>query len=673
MNPYLVCQFGKLTISNLIKECFGSEFSDIFAKPQLAYIYQYLLDLGAKSILLEREYLDKDYLEDYARYYVKSFNNGGHKCARLHFFQAEDVSHQFVDDVLSHGEASEKYKVMNDSYLGFMVVRPLPRTFIGKTCIRNYPRINYPDSKKICLTRSYAVDLFGIPLSVKSIAFQEQDGVVAACATTAIWTALHASRGNNEKQIPSCSEITIRAINHAQNSNNSFPNRGLSTKQILRTLDIEGLRYHHESVIDRSLEELRETVRIHIDSDIPLILCADVYDLNQEGDPKKLGLHAVAIVGYCHNSSGIYLHDDRLGPFAYAALETFNGIAGWALKRRNSDGTWPDPAELLVPVSLIVPTNKKVRIPYGLPLHACRFIKSEWDTLVAKIASDNGPRATESAENLNITFALKLTQISTIRKNVLSHVYEDPADENLEDKRSFLTGNYARWQWEGSFFLNGESQFKVYFDATDIPQGDVVSGIFKENPKNANRILNIFAKAARQPASEVRNNGDDTDFFLAFLRFYRRNINKGYPAYLDCKFGQLRAPKYLKEEEMDNGDIGSNDSVIVCYEASKQRLASIFSGSEKILWAIGEDGELLLGKEIRGAGHPSLTGFKPARIAGEIVLNDASLFVVSSKSGRYGTDYKSLYEFLGNAVDKIKTFFPEDASEIRIEEKRVAH
>jgi hypothetical protein len=671
MNPYLVCQFGKLTISNLIKECFGSDFSDIFSKPQLAYIYQYLRDLGACSVLLEREYLDKDYLEDFSRYYVKSFNNGGHKCARLHFFQAENVSHQMVDDVLSHGERSTNYKTIINSYLGFMVIRPLPRTFIGKTCIRHYPKINDPATKKVCLTRRYNVDLFGIQLSIDSVAFQEQDRVVSACATTAIWAALQATNWNNEKQIPSCSEITIRAINHAQDSNNSFPNKGLSTKQILRTLDIEGLRYHHENVAERTLEELRETVRIHIDSNIPLILCADVYDLASEDEPKNLGLHAVTIVGYSENSGGIYLHDDRLGPFTYAALETIKGKSGWALKRRDADGAWPAPAELLVPINLIVPTHKKVRISYGLPLHACRFIKAEWDNLISKIAADNGPEANAAREKLTLSFTLKLTQISTIRKRILNHEYEDPSNENLENKRSFLTGNYARWHWEGAFYLNGKPQFQVFFDATDIPQGNVVSGIFVENPIEAQRILKIFSQAAKLSESEIRNHGDETDFFLAFLRYFRRKINVGYPAYLDEKFGELRAPKYLKVEELDNGDIGENGSTVIFYESPKVRLSTFISGSETLIWAIGENGELLLGKEKEGAGHPSLTGFKPARIAGEIVSKNDDLFVVSSKSGRFSSDYKNPYGFLENAVEKIRAFFPKDANKICIEAKRV--
>lgn len=101
------------------------------------------------------------------------------------------------------------------------------------------------------------MNLFGIKLHVESIAFQEQDKVVAACATTAIWTALHALPGSDVKHVPSCSEITINALNFVEGSNNGFPNKELTNKQIQRSLDVEGLRYHSSNL----LEETREWFR----------------------------------------------------------------------------------------------------------------------------------------------------------------------------------------------------------------------------------------------------------------------------------------------------------------------------------------------------------------------------------------------------------------------------
>lgn len=672
MSPYLVCEFGKSTISALIRECFGSEFSDVLSKPQLAYIFRYLKDIGAESVLLEREYLDKDYLEDYSRYYVKSFNNGGHKCARLHFFSLKDVNHQLIDGALEHGCRANNYDDLVSSYLGYMVVRPLPLTFIGKTCVKTYPTINQPKTEKVCLSRQYKVDLFGIPLTVDSVAFQEQDQVVAACATTAIWAALHATPWNNARHIPSCSEITTGAINYVQNSNNAFPNKGLSIKQILRALDVEGLRYYHEDVKKRKASELYETVRIHIDSGIPLILCADVFDydaIKKEKGKERLGLHAVTIVGYSANSKGIYLHDDRLGPFAYGTLEP----EGWALKRRNVDGQWLEAEELLAPVGLIIPTHKKIRIPYDQPTYACRFIASEWRKRISEGLTKLKGRKSEKEglqKKADLQFELRLKEISTIRSHLINHSQRPTGKVWLEDKRKFLVGNYARWQWEAIFSQDNSPLFRLYFDATEIPQGNVISGIFIEKQKAAEHVLKYFIKLAMGASIKAKLDEEGSDFFLAFLRYLRKDKSEGWKGYLDKSYGQLRAPRYIKEVEIIDGDINANESRAIIYEKSRDPLGKFFGSDLKIIWAIGQEGELLLGNELSGVGHPTLTGFSPARIAGEIIKTTDGLFVINSKSGRYSRDYSNEKILLKNAVEKIRTAFPNDADNIFIEARK---
>jgi len=177
MVPYLVSQFSKPTLSNLVKECFGSDFPDVFNKPQVNVLFHYLKDLKAESVLLEREYQDKDYLEDFSRYYVKCFQNSGYKCARLHFFDTE-LDHTKLDHILMCGNKDPGYGALQKSYLGFIVIKPLPKTFIGKTCLKLYPELGNNSLGCKLLSRRYNINLFGIDLYVNSIAFQEQDKVV---------------------------------------------------------------------------------------------------------------------------------------------------------------------------------------------------------------------------------------------------------------------------------------------------------------------------------------------------------------------------------------------------------------------------------------------------------------------------------------------------------------
>lgn len=662
MIPYLVCEFSKPTVTNLVKECFGSDFPDIFIKPQLNYIYHYLTDLGARTVLLEREYLDKDYLEDFSRYYVKCFNNGGTKCARLHFFKSVSadvppdgkpspdsiIDHSYLGEVLAKGNESEKYRKLQDAYLGFVVIKPLPMTFVGKTCLQQYPGVRGPGEYVRCLSKEYQIDLFGIELRVHSVAFQEQDRVVSACATTAIWGALHAIRWNsNLRRIPACSEITTNAINHIDGSHNSFPNKGLTNKQILRALDVEGLRYYNETLENVDLRSLLDTARCHIDSGVPLILGVKIHD----ADGNELGGHAVTILGYKSDgeNSAFYIHDDRLGPFARATFETIAGRNGLALRRKTDKGTWEKPHELLVPSSLIAPNYKKVRIPYTLPRNTCKVIQDEFEEW---IKSGGGRR--DQYKNA-LRFSLQLEQISDIRKELINYPYSQNDKELIRRKVRFLTGSYARFQWVAAFTFQGQPAFKILFDATDIPQGNAISEIFIQDERQAEPVLAVL----RQYAKSIDTGTQNESFFGAVLR-YLRTTKPGLSDHLDRTYGELRAPKYLKEGEIEHGQIGANDSVQVYYEATASAIEERYAGvaeGDYLIWAIAEDGGLLVGKEIKGRGHPSLTGFKPARIAGEL-KRTASGWEINSKSGRYSGDYANASGYLTNATNRIRSVFP---------------
>src|SRR5262245_46892200 len=51
------------------------------------YFGDYFDALGAKTVVVERDYIDHDYLEDFAAYYVRCFKNYARTCTRLHFFK----------------------------------------------------------------------------------------------------------------------------------------------------------------------------------------------------------------------------------------------------------------------------------------------------------------------------------------------------------------------------------------------------------------------------------------------------------------------------------------------------------------------------------------------------------------------------------------------------------
>lgn len=681
MIPYLICEFSEPTLSNLVKECFGSDFPDIFGKRQIHYIYRYLKDLKAVSVLLEFDYLDKDYLEDYSRYYVKCFSNNGHKCARLHFFSKE-IDHTSLNELLLNGCDGEEMASLRESYLGFIVIKPLPKTFIGKTCLRNYPAFNSDGGNKRSLSREYKVDLFGISLKVNSIAFQEQDRVVSACATTAIWSSLHAMHWRTIRGIPACSIITTNAINCIDGSSNSFPNNGLSNNQILRALDLEKLRHHEESLSSISKEDFFDSARCYIDSKLPLILGVDVYQVDENRKLKILAGHAVTILGYqsYNNDKAIYIHDDRLGPFARATLvslehynfsESTHKEWGLLLQEKNDKGEWNEAHEVLIPNSLIIPTPQKVRLKSELARNTCNFMKQEYEKWLRSLTA---PSANENFGQ--IKFSIRIEEISEIRQDLIKHKYDKPIGAEKENspplscediqnlgkqKTDFLTGSYARFQWVSRFYYKDIPAFRILFDATDIPQGDAVSFIFIEDKYSSDAILSIFKQYALSPLSEKISDQQNLNFYGSVLKFLRKK-DSNFSEYLDTTYGELRAPKYLKLDEFSGGRININESMKRYYDSIDVSLDSLFpdvienDNDSVAIWAIAHDGALLIGVEVGQKGHPTLTGFKPARIAGEL-RKTSNGWGINAKSGRYSGDYRNENDFLTNAMRKFQSVF----------------
>lgn len=124
---------------------------------------------------------------------------------------------------------------LQQNYLGFIVVKPLPMTIIGRTCLVTYPKEGGKD-RYFPIIRKYNVNLFGINLSVKSLAFQEQDNVVAACAASALWSVLHGTGILFQHSILSPGEITKEATKQLPIETRTFPNKGLSVEQMAHAI-----------------------------------------------------------------------------------------------------------------------------------------------------------------------------------------------------------------------------------------------------------------------------------------------------------------------------------------------------------------------------------------------------------------------------------------------------
>ncbi|HHD16657.1 MAG TPA: hypothetical protein ENK47_08115 [Euryarchaeota archaeon] len=94
------------------------------------YILKYLEPLGPESVIIEEEYIDKDFLIDYSHFYSRSFDDVPKKATRVHFFSSKISKETFfswMDDISELESFVEENGPVEDSYLGFIVIKHVPK------------------------------------------------------------------------------------------------------------------------------------------------------------------------------------------------------------------------------------------------------------------------------------------------------------------------------------------------------------------------------------------------------------------------------------------------------------------------------------------------------------------------------------------------------------------
>jgi len=363
---------------------FPPNFSELFPTPrglveidwpptQITYLGAYLEHLGCKTLVIENHYVDRDYISDVALFYSRSLRAYPNFCQRLHFFrEAFDLDrwrHMVVE--LNGGKTKTGLEFLQTAYLGFCAVRPLPGSPVGRTVLKTVARKTQSgDFREFGAVREYLVHLGGFALAVEGLAFQQQDQGVSACATTALWSAMHAVARKEALAIPTPADITQAASRYILASGRSLPSEGLNIQQICEATRAAGL----EPLVMRSLslEQDRAQLLSYVSSGFAPVLA--IQTLQGMG-------HAVCAVGvklgktqpqsnpdlhFRDNASAlsaVYIHDDRLGPYASADLYGYTQAPDkirTALRIR-----WPrtdNEVEHAILDAIIVPVPAKLRL-----------------------------------------------------------------------------------------------------------------------------------------------------------------------------------------------------------------------------------------------------------------------------------------------------------------------
>ena len=395
-------------------------------------------------------------------------------------------------------------KKLYDSYRGFSVIKPIPLTIFGRTCLSPYPEnpLDVDDKKygkgtrHYTTKREYSVHLFGIEFKVHSVAFQEQDTQMFVCATTALWVAFQCTSKLFDHTIPTPYDITLLA------SGRKTPKvyEGLSDEEIVNVISEVGL--HSLSIAPKTVSHTKAILYAYMRCKIPIILGVSIYDIEKDDEKEDpffvdCPAHAITALGYdiinkdCpefilsqedkektdHHYplklkssciEEIYVHDDGIGAFARLPfdeeIEDEEDTTRVVKKVDFKDLPWVEFNEKYAGrnrttrfrlTKIIIPLYHKIRIRFEkifdlirlFDLYALQFNKGTdyiWDVYLTTTC--------EFKEKLR-------------KKNIYSEL-----SENI--RLQILTTNLPKYIWVSDAFYNGKLQFSLYFDATDMENGD---------------------------------------------------------------------------------------------------------------------------------------------------------------------------------------------------------
>lgn len=340
--------------------------------------------LGARTILVETPYLSQSFLADYADYYARGFTAYERLCKRVHFFREAFDQYALEAALLDPQVGDELWK----SYLGYIVIKPLPARPIGATLLRPYQPVT-DKQRAYPVQRLYEVNVLGKQLRLETLIFQEQDNNVSACATTALWMAFHKTASLFQTTQPSPYHITAAARNLFYRQGRTFPSTGLDHTQIGEAIQAVGLvadltNYRQAAEWGADTEAatrvLREQMRgakgliyAYARLGLPVLLFIFLDEREERG-------HLVTVTGYRLAASRpelvvdfsltsdsldrLYVHDDQMGPFArYSFTDDGRLLTPWPPEDWEPTERWHEYRRASL-YSIFVPLTVDIRITY---------------------------------------------------------------------------------------------------------------------------------------------------------------------------------------------------------------------------------------------------------------------------------------------------------------------
>jgi hypothetical protein len=233
---------------------------------------------AVKAVLIEANYIDKDYRSTFYNFYAKKGLRYRSDCVRLHFFD-ETVS--FDNDRLALNCPDSR---LNDHYFGYMVLRPTGIATIGRTILS--PDIRR-DAGRYIIAADHKVHLLGYRLVIRGFPWMNQHIDISVCAHSACWSILrHYSERYSVHREFLTHDITVMA--HEFNPGGLVPSKGLQVEHAERVFQEAGTYPVHiaRSKAGTDDHSFYRQLYAYVESGFPLFAA-----MHSRG-------HAIAVVGY---------------------------------------------------------------------------------------------------------------------------------------------------------------------------------------------------------------------------------------------------------------------------------------------------------------------------------------------------------------------------------------
>jgi hypothetical protein len=319
-------KFGATTLAQEIGSAAGAKWRS--APAQVRYLAAYLADreIGARTMLVETPYVDRHYLQEYVGYYATKLVPPPRNATRIHFWKRSfdtEAWNALLLRAAVEGVAAVGAELQPD-YLGYVVVRPFAACPIGRTLLATYR-----DRSSRCYAPAltpHEVHLQGFTFHVNALPFQQQDEGLGACATTALWSSLaRATRADGGRAATPLD--VARAASDAGGQLVAAPD-GLDLDSMKRTFRQLGYVPHvfvpadHEVFLLALKAYVRAGIavvlrlRVEGTSEVHAVAVAGMRESDDEFPEHDLVVRARDFQVAATRPSRLYLHDDRLGPYA---------------------------------------------------------------------------------------------------------------------------------------------------------------------------------------------------------------------------------------------------------------------------------------------------------------------------------------------------------------------